>query len=326
VTDVELPGRKRMMLFSGSANPPLAEEVAGLLGLPLGGVERSRFANGEIYIRFTESVRGADCFVLQSHSEPVNFHIMEQLIMLDALQRASAKRITAVVPFYGYARQDKKHLAREPITARLMADLLVAAGADRIVSMDLHSSQIQGFTAKPFDHLTALPVFYRYLQEAVGKDMVIVSPDTGRVRLASRFARHLDAGVAFIHKRRRADVHNESSSLQVVGDVAGLHAIVIDDMIDTGGTVVAAADLLRQAGAVSVRALATHGVLSPPAAERFARSALEEVVITNTLPVPEDAVGLAKLRVLSVGPILADALRAIFADESVSALFMGENA
>jgi ribose-phosphate pyrophosphokinase len=323
---VELPGRKRMMLFSGSANPALAEEVAGLLGIHLGGVERSRFANGEIYIRFDESVRGADCFVLQSHSKPVNFHIMEQLIMLDALHRASAKRITAVVPFYGYARQDKKHLAREPITARLMADLLVAAGADRIVSMDLHSSQIQGFTAKPFDHLTALPVFYRYLQEVVGKDMVIVSPDTGRVRLASRFARHLDAGVAFIHKRRRADVHNESSSLQVVGDVAGLHAIVIDDMIDTGGTVVAAADLLRQAGAVSVRALATHGVLSPPAAERFARSALEEVVITNTLPVPEDAVGLAKLRVLSVGPILADALRAIFADESVSALFMGENA
>ena len=323
---MELTSQKRLMLFSGSANPPLAEEVAGLLGIPVGGVERANFANGEIYIRFTESVRGADCFVLQSHSKPVNFHIMEQLIMLDALHRASAKRITAVVPFYGYARQDKKHLSREPITARLMADLFVAAGADRIVSMDLHSAQIQGFTAKPFDHLTALPVFYHYLRESVGQDMVIVSPDTGRVRLASRFARHLDAGVAFIHKRRRAEVHNESAALQVVGDVAGLHAVIIDDMIDTGGTVVAAAELLRQAGALSVRALATHGVLSPPAAERFADSALEEVVITNTLPVPPEAAGLTNLRVLSVGPILADALRAIFTEESVSALFMGENA
>lgn len=323
---MELPGRKRMMLFSGSANPPLANEVAGLLGIPVGGVERSHFANGEIYVRFTESVRGADCFVLQSHSKPVNFHIMEQLIMLDALQRASAKRVTAVVPFYGYARQDKKHLSREPISARLMADLFVAAGADRIVSMDLHSAQIQGFTAKPFDHLTALPVFLRYLQEAVGKDMVVVSPDTGRVRLASLYARHLDSGVAFIHKRRLPEVHNESAALQVVGDVEGLHAIIVDDMIDTGGTVVAAADLLRKAGALSVRALATHGVLSPPAAERFAGSALEEVVITNTLPVPPDAAGLPNLRVLSVGPILAEALRAIFSDESVSALFSGENA
>ena len=323
---MELASKKRMMLFTGSANPPLADEVAGLLGIPVGGVERSHFANGEIYIRFTESVRGADCFVLQSHSKPINFHIMEQLIMLDALHRASAKRITAVVPFYGYARQDKKHLSREPITARLMADLFVAAGADRIVSMDLHSAQIQGFTAKPFDHLTALPVFYQYLQESVGKDMVIVSPDPGRVRLASRFARHLDAGVAFVHKRRRAEVHNEVDALQVVGDVAGLHAVIIDDMIDTGGSVVAAAELLRQAGALSVRALATHGVLSPPAAERFADCALEEVVITNTLPVPPAAAGLSKLRVLSVGPILADALRAIFAEESVSALFMGENA
>lgn len=323
---MELASKKRMMLFTGSANPPLADEVAGLLGIPVGGVERSHFANGEIYIRFTESVRGADCFVLQSHSKPINFHIMEQLIMLDALHRASAKRITAVVPFYGYARQDKKHLSREPITARLMADLLIAAGADRIVSMDLHSAQIQGFTVKPFDHLTALPVFYEYLQKSVGTDMVIVSPDTGRVRLASRFARHLDAGVAFVHKRRRAEVHNEADALQVVGDVAGLHAIIIDDMIDTGGTVVAAAELLHQAGALSVRALATHGVLSPPAAERLADCALEEVVITDTLPVPPEAAGLSKLRVLSVGPILADALRAIFAEESVSALFMGENA
>jgi ribose-phosphate pyrophosphokinase len=323
---VELAGRKRMMLFSGSANLALAEEVSALLNIKLGDVARSTFANGEIYIRFAESVRGSDCFVLQSHSQPVNFHIMEQLIMIDALQRASAKRITAVVPFYGYARQDKKHMAREPITARLVGDLFVAAGADRIVSVDLHSGQIQGFTSKPFDHLTALPVFHNYLKERVDGPLVMVSPDTGQVRLASKFARHLDAGVAFIHKRRRVDVHNEVAALQVVGDVAGLHAVIIDDMIDTAGTVVAAAQLLREAGAISVRAMATHGVLSPPAAERIASSSLEELVITNTLPVPEDAARLPNLKVLSIGPILADALKAIFTDESVSSLFMGENA
>jgi ribose-phosphate pyrophosphokinase len=323
---VELAGRKRMMLFSGSANPALAEEVSALLGIKLGDVDRSTFANGEIYVRFAESVRGSDCFVLQSHSQPVNFHIMEQLIMIDALQRASAKRITAVVPFYGYARQDKKHMAREPITARLVGDLFVAAGADRIVSVDLHSGQIQGFTSKPFDHLTALPVFHKYLKERIDGPLVMVSPDTGQVRLASKFARHLDAGVAFIHKRRRVDVHNEVAALQVVGDVAGLHAVIIDDMIDTAGTVVAAAQLLREAGAISVRAMATHGVLSPPAAERIASSSLEELVITNTLPVPEDAARLPNLKVLSIGPILADALKAIFTDESVSSLFMGENA
>jgi ribose-phosphate pyrophosphokinase len=323
---VELAGRKRMMLFSGSANLALAEEVSALLNIKLGDVARSTFANGEIYIRFAESVRGSDCFVLQSHSQPVNFHIMEQLIMIDALQRASAKRITAVVPFYGYARQDKKHMAREPITARLVGDLFVAAGADRIVSVDLHSGQIQGFTSKPFDHLTALPVFHNYLKERVDGPLVMVSPDTGQVRLASKFARHLDAGVAFIHKRRRVDVHNEVAALQVVGDVAGLHAVIIDDMIDTAGTVVAAAQLLREAGAISVRAMATHGVLSPPAAERIASSSLEELVITNTLPIPEDAARLPNLKVLSIGPILADALKAIFTDESVSSLFMGENA
>ena len=324
---MELPGRKRMMLFSGSANPPLADEVAGLLGIPVGGVERSHFANGEIYIRFTESVRGADCFVLQSHSKPVNFHIMEQMIMLDALQRASAKRVTAVVPFYGYARQDKKHLSREPITARLMADLFVAAGADRIVSMDLHSAQIQGFTAKPFDHLTALPVFLQYLQEVVGKDMVIVSPDTGRVRLASLYARHLDAGVAFIHKRRLPEIHNQSAALQVVGDVEGLHAVIVDDMIDTGGTVVAAAELLREAGALE-RAGPGHpwGAVAAGGASASPTAPWRKWSSPTPFRCPPDAAGLPNLRVLSVGPILAEALRAIFSDESVSALFSGENA
>jgi ribose-phosphate pyrophosphokinase len=315
-----------MMLFSGTANPELAHAVADLLGITLGGVELSEFASGEIYVRYTESVRGADCFVIQSHSAPVNFHIMQQLIMLDALERASAKRITAVVPFFGYARQDKKSRPREPISARLMGDLLLAAGADRIVSVDLHSGQIQGFTRKPFDSLTALPVFLEYISEHMEGPLVMVSPDTGRVRVASRYARHLDADVAFIHKRRRVDIHNQVAALQVVGEVEGKHAVIVDDMIDTGGTIVAAADLLKKAGAVSVRAMATHGVLSAPAVDRIKNAPLEEVVITDTLPTPADCMDLPNLRVLSIAPILADTLKAIFTDDSVSSIFMGENA
>ncbi len=323
---MRLAGSKRLMLFTGSANPALADEVAELIGVELGRVERSVFANGEIYVRFEESVRGADCFVIQSHTEPINFHIMEQLIMLDALERASAKRITAVVPFFGYARQDKKGMPREPITARLMSDLLVASGADRIVSVDLHSSQIQGFIRKPFDHLTALPAYRDYLQDASLKPLVIVSPDTGRVKVASRYARRLDADVAFVHKRRPVDVHNEVAALQIVGDVAGKHAVIVDDMIDTAGTVTAAAELLKQMGAASVRAMATHGVLSPPAADRIKNAPLEEVVITNTLPLHDDAAALPNLRVISIAPLVADALKAIFMDDSVSRIFLGQNA
>ncbi len=321
---MEAKNRKRFMLFSGSANPTLAREVANLIGVELGGVERKSFANGEISIRFTESVRGADCFVLQSHSHPINFHIMEQLIMLDALQRASAKRITAVVPFYGYARQDKKGMPREPITARLMADLFGTAGADRLVSVDLHSTQIQGFTTKPFDSLTALPIFLEYLGKVAGP-LTVVSPDSGRVKLAARYARHLDADVAFVHKRRRVDEANKVSALQVVGDVEDRHCVLVDDMIDTAGTMVSAADLLMERGALSVRALATHAVLSPPAADRIKNSALTEVVVTNTLPVPEDAAELPNLKVLSIAPLLASTLMAIFKDDSVSEIFMGEN-
>jgi len=321
---MEATNRKRFMLFSGSANPPLAQEVAGLLGVELGGVERKTFANGEIYIRFTQSVRGADCFVLQSHSDPINHHIMEQLIMMDALQRASAKRITAVVPCFGYARQDKKGMPREPITARLMADLFVTAGADRLVSVDLHSTQIQGFTTKPFDSLTALPIFTAHLGKLPGP-LTVVSPDSGRVKLAARFARHLDADIAFVHKRRRVDVANRVSALQVVGDVDGRHCVIVDDMIDTAGTIVSAAELLKENGALTVRALATHPVLSPPAADRIKNSPLEEVVVTNTLPVPEDAASLPNLKILSIAPLLADTLMAIFKDDSVSAIFMGEN-
>ncbi|MBT8197851.1 MAG: ribose-phosphate diphosphokinase [Acidimicrobiia bacterium] len=324
----ELPGRKRLIVFSGSANEPLAEEVAKLLDVELGGVERSVFANGEIYIRFNESVRGADCFVIQSHSYPVNFHLMEQLIMVDALKRASAKRITAIVPFFGYARQDKKGRPREPISARLVGDLFVKAGVDRIASVDLHTGQIQGFIDKPFDHVTALPVFVDYLENKLTGPTTIVSPDTGRVKLASKYARHLehlDTEVAFVHKRRAADARNQVAALQVVGDVEGRDAVIVDDMIDTAGTVVAAAELLRAGGATSVRVLATHGVLSDPAADRLKNAPIEEVVITNTLPVPEPASDLDKLTVLSIGPILAGVVEAIFADSSVSEIFKGEN-
>ena len=322
---MKLAGQKRLMLFSGSSNEPLAEEVADVLGVPVGGVERSVFANSEIYVRFTESVRGADCFVIQSHSRPINFHVMEQLIMIDALKRASAKRITAVVPFYGYARQDKKVQAREPLTARLMGDLFMAAGADRIVSVDLHTGQIQGFISKPFDALTALPVFLDWISDNVEGPMTVVSPDPGRVKLASKYARHLDADVAFVNKRRSPSEHNVAEALEVVGRVRDRHAVIVDDMIDTAGTVVSAADLLRERGATAVTVLATHGVLSDPALHRLKDADLEAVVITNTLPITGEAQSLDKLIVLSIGPILAHALKAIFTDESVSEIFLGEN-
>jgi ribose-phosphate pyrophosphokinase len=322
---MEAKNRKRLMLFTGSANPELAQEVADILGVDLGKVSRKVFANGEISISFQESVRGSDCFVLQSHSDPINFHIMEQLIMMDALERASAKRITAVVPFYGYSRQDKKGRPREPITARLMGDLLLASGADRIVSVDLHSAQIQGFTRKPFDHITALPTFLEYIQGNVPRPLTILSPDTGRVKIASRYARRLDAEVAFVHKRRSVTEANQVAALQIVGDVTDRHVIMVDDMIDTAGTVTAAADLLQQAGALSVRVMATHGIFSDPAVDRLKNAPIDEVVVTNTLPVPADMRQLDKLTTLSIAPMVADTLMAIFKDKSVSSIFMGEN-
>ncbi|HHC08966.1 MAG TPA: ribose-phosphate diphosphokinase [Actinobacteria bacterium] len=322
---MELPSRKRLMIFSGSSNEPLAEEVAKILGVHLGGVERSVFANGEIYIHYTESVRGADCFVIQSHCHPINFHIMEQLIMIDALRRASAKRITAVLPFYGYSRQDKKGRPREPISARLVGNLFLAAGADRIASVDLHTGQIQGFVDVPFDHLTALHLFTDYLSGTLDGPTTIVSPDSGRVKLAARYAGHLGALVAFIHKRRSLDARNEVAALEVVGDVEGRHCIIVDDMIDTAGTVTAAAELLKERGALSIRVVATHGVLSPPAVDRLKNAPIAETIITNTLPVPADAHELGNLTVLSIGPILAGVIDAIFADASVSAIFKGEN-
>ncbi|MCL1593145.1 MAG: ribose-phosphate diphosphokinase [Actinomycetia bacterium] len=322
---MERPGRKRLMVFTGSANVELAEEVAKLLDVELGRVENSRFANGEIYIRFIDSVRGADCFVIQSHSDPINEHIMEQLIMIDALKRASAKRITAVVPAYGYARQDKKGRPREPITARMMGDLFLAAGADRIASVDLHTGQVQGFIDAPFDSLTALPLFEDYLSRRLEGPITFVSPDSGGVKRATRFATHLDAEVAFVYKRRRSDVRNEVEAQWVVGDVNGRHCIIVDDIIDTAGTVVASAELLMERGALSVRVVATHGVLSDPAIERLSKAPFTEIVITNTLPVSQEALALGNLTVLSVAPLVAGTIEAIFNDASVSEIFKGEN-
>jgi len=322
---MQRPGVRRLMVFSGSANEELAAEVAKLLDIELGGVERSKFANGEIYVRYTESVRGADCFVIQSHSDPVNFHIMEQLIMVDALKRASAKRITAVVPFYGYARQDKKAQPREPISAKMMGDLFLAAGADRIAAVDLHTGQIQGFTDAPFDSLTAMPLFEEYLVGKLDGPITFVSPDSGGVKRATRFASHIDAEVAFVYKRRRSDVRNEVNAEWVVGDVEGRHCVIVDDMIDTAGTAVASAELVLKRGALSVMVLATHGILSPPAVERLAGAPFSEIIITNTLPVTAEALTLPNLTVLSIAPVVAGTIEAIFNDLSVSELFKGEN-
>ena len=322
---MQRPGVRRLMVFSGSANEELAAEVAKLLDVELGGVERSKFANGEIYVRYTESVRGADCFVIQSHSNPINFHIMEQLIMVDALKRASAKRITAVVPFYGYARQDKKAQPREPISAKMMGDLFLAAGADRIAAVDLHTGQIQGFTDAPFDSLTAMPLFEEYLANKLDGPITFVSPDSGGVKRATRFASHIDAEVAFVYKRRRSDVRNEVTAEWVVGDVEGRHCVIVDDMIDTAGTAIASAELVLKRGALSVMVLATHGILSSPAVERLAGAPFSEIIITNTLPVTAEALTLPNLTVLSIAPVVAGTIEAIFNDLSVSELFKGEN-
>jgi len=323
---LDIVSRNRMMLFTGGANLPLAEEVAETLGVALGELERSRFANGEIYVRPAESVRGADCYVIQSHCDPINDRIMEQLITIDALNRASARRITAVMPFFGYSRQDKKVRPREPITARLVGDLFMTAGADRLVSVDLHTGQLQGFIHKPFDSLTALPIITEYLSERLDGPTTVLSPDAGGVKRAERYARFLDASVAFVYKRRDAVLHNVSEALEMAGSVAGRHVVIVDDMIDTAGTVTNAAELVRHQGAVSVRIAATHGVFSEPALDLLKNAPVEEVIVTNTLPVAEEVLKLDKLQVLSIAPILAETLQAIFMDSSVSEIFLGENA
>ena len=323
---MDIVSRKRMMVFSGGANEPLAKEVTDVLGTKLGKIERSKFANGEIYVRPLDSVRGADCFVIQSHSHPINDNIMEQLITIDALKRASARRITAVVPFFGYSRQDKKVLPREPITARLIADLFMQAGADRLVSVDLHTGQLQGFIDKSWDHLTALPIITDYLSESLNGETAVLSPDAGGVKRAERYARRLDASVAFIYKRRDPLSHNESTALSMSGEVRDRHVVIVDDMIDTAGTVCNAAELVKDAGALSVRIAATHGLFSDPAVDRIKNAPIEEVIVTNTLPVDPDIAALDKVKVLSISPILAETLQAIFLDSSVSEIFLGDNA
>ena len=321
MTTLQVVPTKRLELYSGRAHRALAEEIAAHLGVRLGEPNLRQFPNGEIHCRFNESVRGADVFIIQTHSGPVNDSIMEQCIMIDAAKRASAKRVTAVCPYYGYSRQDRKAEGREPITAKLVSDLLQAAGANRVVSVDLHSGQIQGFFDGPVDHLTAMPVQVDYLARCDPESMVIVAPDAGRVKVAERFAQRLDADLAIVHKKRSAGV---VEAREVIGDVDGRRCVLIDDMIDTAGTIVAAAEILTSRGAGEVWAMATHGVLSDPAVDRLKNSPIARVVITDTLPVPPEK-QIDKLEVLSVAGIIADALDAVFEDASVSEIFGGDN-
>ncbi|MGD9484068.1 ribose-phosphate diphosphokinase [Streptomyces sp. TRM70308] len=321
MTGIKTTSEKKLMLFSGRAHPKLAEEVASELGVELVPTKAIDFANGEIYVRFKESVRGADCFLIQSHTAPINKWIMEQLIMIDALKRASARSISVVIPFYGYARQDKKHRGREPISARLMADLLKTAGADRVLSVDLHADQVQGYFDGPVDHLFALPVLTQYIGERVDREkLTVVSPDAGRVRVADRWADRLGAPLAIVHKRRDPDVANRVTVHEVVGDVKGRVCVLVDDMVDTGGTICAAADALYANGAEDVMVTATHGILSHPAPDRLKNSRVSEFVFTNTLPTPE-ALDMDKITVLSMAPTIARAVREVFEDGSVTSLF-----
>ncbi|WBT09630.1 ribose-phosphate diphosphokinase [Corynebacterium sp. SCR221107] len=315
---------KNLMLFSGRAHPELGEAVARELGVELTPMTARDFANGEIFVRFEESVRGSDAFVIQSHTQPLNKWLMEQLIMIDALKRGSAKRITAILPFYPYARQDKKHRGREPISARLVADLLKAAGADRIVSVDLHTDQIQGFFDGPVDHMHAMPILTDYIKQNYSLDnIVVVSPDAGRVKVAEKWANVLgDAPMAFVHKTRSVDVANQVVANRVVGDVRGKTAILLDDMIDTGGTIAGAVGVLRDAGAEDVIIGCTHGVFSDPARERLSQCGAKEVITTDTLP--QSTEGWENLTVLPIAPLLAKTIHEIFENGSVTDLFEGQ--
>ena len=322
---IEQPGKKKMLIFSGSSNTELAQKVATNLGTELAEVERKLFASGEIYLRLADSVRGADCFVMQSHSGDINKTIMEQLLLVDALKRASAKRITAVLPFYPYSRQDKKALPREPISARLIGDMFVAAGVDRLVSIDLHTQQIQGFVDQPFDHLTAMPLFVDYFKEKFKDPISIISPDAGGVKRATTFAKHLEAYVGFVHKKRDPKIHNEVKSFTVIGEVEDRHAILLDDIIDTGGTIAAASRILKERGAKSVNVAATHGIFSDGSVEKLQDAPIDKIIVTDTLLQNGNSSQLGNVEVLSVSTIIANALTSIFTDDSVSALFMGEN-
>jgi ribose-phosphate pyrophosphokinase len=321
---VEFVPRRRLELVSGRSHPALAEEIARHLGVRLGEANLREFANGEVHCRYDNSIRGSDVFIVQTHCGPVNDSLMEQLIMIDAAKRASAKRITAVCPYYGYSRQDRKSTGREPITAKLVADLLSSAGADRVVSVDLHSGQIQGFFDVPFDHLTAAPVLEAYLRQNAPGDVMVVAPDAGRVKVAERYSQHLGVDLALVHKTRPPGTANKVEARHVVGDVAGRHCVLIDDMIDTAGTICAAAELLHDSGAAEIWAMATHALLSDPASDRLKASHIARVVVTDTLPIAGDRT-FDKLEVLSVATIIADAIDAVFEDTSVSEIFGGEN-
>jgi ribose-phosphate pyrophosphokinase len=325
VSSIKRTTEKNLMVFTGRAHPELAEEVASLLGITLTPTTAYDFANSEIYVRFQESVRGSDAFVIQSHTAPVNEWIMEHLIMVDAAKRASAKRITVVMPFYGYARQDKKHRGREPISARLMADLFKTAGADRLIAVDLHTAQIQGFFDGPVDHLMALPILTDYVGQKYGDErLAIVSPDAGRIKVAEQWSARLGGRpLAFIHKTRDINRPNESVANRVVGEVQGRICILVDDMIDTGGTIVKAAEALMNDGAAQVVIAATHPILSDPAVDRLKNCPATEIIVTNTLPIPDDR-HFDKLTVLSIAPLISRAIREVFEDGSVTSLFDGQ--
>ena len=321
---MELVPLRRLELVSGRSHPALTEEIAAHLGVELGGANLREFANGEIHCRYEGSLRGSDVFIVQTHCGPRE-RLAHGAADHDRRRQAGVgEAITAVCPYYGYSRQDRKATGREPITAKLVADMLQVAGADRVVSVDLHSGQIQGFFDVPFDHLTATPVLVEELRRLGTSDLVIVAPDAGRVKVAERFSQHLGADLAFVHKRRPRGTSNQVEALDVVGEVEGRHCVLIDDMIDTAGTICAAAELLVERGAADISAMATHGVLSDPALQRLEKSPLTRVVVTNTLPISEDK-RIEKLKVLSVAKLIADAIDAVFEDTSVSEIFGGDN-
>jgi ribose-phosphate pyrophosphokinase len=321
---IERGPQKRLMLFSGRSNPELAEKIADKLNVSLGEVELKTFANGETYVRYDDSIRGSDAFIIQSGSPPVNDHLLELLIMVQAAKLASAKRITAVVPWYPYSRQDKKSRPREPITARLVADFLEAAGVDRVLTMDLHAGQIQGFFNVPVDHMTALPLFATYFRDKglFGENVVAVSPDPGRAKMARRFGQMLEADLAIMNKVRPE--HDTAEVSEVIGNVDGKVAIMSDDIIVTGGTLIAGAKALKEAGATEVYACATHGLFPGNAFEKIAASELSEVTVTDTVPI--DKLNRPdKIRDVSVSKLLAETIYNVFSDDSVSAIFAGEN-
>ena len=307
-------------VFACNSHPELAEEIAAIMGKPLGDLEVKQFSDGEICVNLGESVRGVDCFVIQSTSKPVNDNLMELLITIDAMKRASAGRITAVMPYYGYARQDRKAKARDPITAKLVADMIVAAGADRIITMDLHAAQIMGFFTIPVDHLIGQPLLTEYYGKQDIDDLVIVSPDHGSVPRARNMAEPLNCPIAIVDKRRPKP--NVSEIMNIIGDIEGKNCVLLDDMIDTAGTITNAANALKDLGAKSVKACATHAVLSGPAIQRIQDSAIEELVLLNTMPIPDEKM-IDKIKVLSVGPMFAESLVRIHNNESISKLFAG---